>query len=81
MPDTAVMAVSVRADPSFSVSAPRFVLDGPYRLDPTGHLAFGVFRDGGLLMIDDYSGVFNISHLPFIIWHHFTYSLGIYVAI
>ena len=50
--DTAVMAVSVEASDNFSVSPPRHVLDGQYWLDPTGHVAFGVFPDEKLLMID-----------------------------
>jgi len=50
--DTAVMAASVEVTDRFSVTAPRLVLDGPYWLDATGHVAFGVFPDGKLLMIE-----------------------------
>jgi len=50
--DTAVMKVSVSTTDGFTVSAPTLVHDGPYWLDPTGHVAFGVFPDGKLLMID-----------------------------
>ena len=46
------MAVSVEANDNFSVSRPRHVLDGQYWLDATGHVAFGVFPDEKLLMID-----------------------------
>jgi len=59
--DTAVMAVSVDATSGFSVSTPRRVLDGQYWLDPTGHVAFGVFPDGKLLMIE--TGQANEIHV------------------
>ena len=55
------MAVSVEATDSFSVSTPRHVLDGQYWLDPTGHVAFGVFPDGKLLLID--TGQANEIHV------------------
>ena len=44
-----------------AISPPRFVLDGPYWLDPTGHVAFGVFPGGKLLMID--TGQANEIHV------------------
>jgi hypothetical protein len=37
------------------------VLDEPYWLDPTGHVAFDVFPDGKLLMID--TGQANEIHV------------------
>lgn len=59
--DTAVMTATVSGTDMFSVSPPRHVLDGPYWLDPTGHLAFGVLPDGKLLMID--TGQANEIHV------------------
>jgi Tol biopolymer transport system component len=59
--DTAVVAVSVEATDRFTVSTPRHVLDGPYWLDPTDHVAFDVFPDGKLLMID--TGQANEIHV------------------
>ena len=59
--DTAVMAVAVDATDEFSVGTPRHVVDGHYWLDPTGHIAFGVFPDGKLLMVD--TGQANEIHV------------------
>jgi len=42
-------------------SSLRSVLDGQYWLDPTGHVSFGVFPDGKLLMID--TGQANEIHV------------------
>jgi hypothetical protein len=50
--DTAVMAVAVEDNEDFSFSPPRQVVDGPYWLDATDHVTFGVSPDGKLLMID-----------------------------
>ncbi len=59
--DTAVMAATVESTDSFAFSSPRRVIDGQYWLDPTGHVAFGVFPDGKLLMID--TGQANEIHV------------------
>jgi Tol biopolymer transport system component len=59
--DTAVIAVTVDTTDGFSVSPPRYVVDGQYWLDPTAHVTFGVFPDGKLLMID--TGQANEIHV------------------
>ena len=58
--DTAVMAVSIGAGAA-PVGRPRRVLDGQYWLDATGHVAFGVFPDSRLLMVD--TGQANEIHV------------------
>ncbi|MBK9295099.1 MAG: hypothetical protein IPM57_11790 [Oligoflexia bacterium] len=45
----------------------------------------GGFKWGGpgfglLGVLDDYSGIYNLYHLPFVIWSLHTFSLGIYAT-
>lgn len=45
-----------------------------------GGLRWGGKRFGALFLVDDYSGVYDLFDLPWVIWSQFTYSLGVYVA-
>jgi Tol biopolymer transport system component len=53
---TAVMAVEVRTEPTFSAGKPVMLFDGPYQADGTGHPNYDVSPDGQRFLMSRHEG-------------------------
>jgi len=60
---SAMMAVAVTYEPTFTPSAPELLFDGPYQADGTGHPSYDVASDGRFLMMRSEPGRLNQIHV------------------
>jgi Tol biopolymer transport system component len=60
---SAMMAVSVTYEPTFTPSAPVLLFDGPYQADGTGHPSYDVAPDGRFLMMRSEPGRLSQIHV------------------